>query len=197
MNAIGFLLCALGGFFILANLACLIYRRSLVPPLGGVLFVAGLLFLPEWRHLWWLCLIIDAGFWMILFATPDLIAGYRRSSPSRLHLALCGTFDGIEVRLSLFQPDYYEIRLSRLSPLTEPSWQSRGSLGTWTCRGQRTELISHTDTPESPSRAVLTHFPDYDYYEVTESTFSAPAGFTAPEYPPIHFRFDGTSKPNG
>ena len=197
MNAIGLLLCALGGFFILANLACLIYRRSLVPPLGGVMFVAGLLFLPEWRHLWWIGLIIDAGFWMMLFAIPDLFAQYRRASSSRLHLARYGTFDDIEVRLSLFRPDYYEIRLSRLSPHTEPGWQSRGSLGTWTCRGEHTELISHTDTPVSPSRAVLTHFPDHDYYEVTESTFTAPAGFTAPEYPPVHFRFDATPKPTG
>jgi hypothetical protein len=197
MNAIGLLLCTLGGFFILANLACLIYRHSLVPPLGGVLFVAGLLFLPERRHLWWIGLIVDAGFWIMLFAIPDLLAQYRRTSPSRLHLTLYGTFDDIEVRLSLFRPDYYVIKLSRLSPLTKPGWQSSGSLGSWTCRGQLTELISHTDTPESPSRAVLTHFPDHGYYEVTESTLTAPADFTAPEYPPVHFRFDATSKTNG
>jgi len=197
MNAIGLLLCAGGGFFILANLACLVYRRSLIPPLGGILFVAGLLFLPEWRHLWWIGLIIDVGFWMMLFAIPDLISQYRRSSSSRLHLALCGTFDGIEVCLKLFRPDYYEIRLSRLTPPTEPGWQSRGSLGTWSCRGQSTELISHTDKPESPARAVLTLSPDHDHYEVTESTFIAPAGFTAPEYPPVHFRFKATTKSSG
>ena len=194
MNIIGLLLCTTGGVFILANFACLIYCRSLVPPLGGILFVAGLLFLPDWRHLWWIGLIIDAGFWMMLLAVPDLVAQYRCSSPSRLHLALHGTFEDVEVQLRLFHPDHYEITLSRLSPPTSQGWQSRGSLGRWLARDQMIELISHTDKAEDRSRAILTRSPDGEYYSVTESTYSEPVGFTAPEYPPIHFRFDITTK---
>jgi hypothetical protein len=56
------------------------------------------------------------------------------------------------------------------------------------------ELISHTDKPEDRSRAVLTRSPDGDYYTVTQSTYADPVGFNAPEYPPVHFRFDITQK---
>lgn len=189
----------LGGFFVVMNWACLITslvtkkNHSMVPPFGGMLVAGGLAFLPAWQRLFWLGLLIDIGFWAMLAAMPSLIQQARRSSKSRLELSLVGRSDGIEVSLSLFRPDDYQITVSSAST----QFWSRGSLGTWTRQGHRFELVSHTDKPDHPARAVLMHHPDRGEYEVTESTFTVPSSVTAPEYPPANFRFVATTKAKG
>ena len=95
----------------------------------------------------------------------------------------------MEARLLLFLPDYYEIKLQRFERCKLLGWQSRGSLGTWTRKGEHIELISHTDKPEFPSRAILMRSLDQDRYEVTESTFTVSGVHDAPELPPVSFQF--------
>lgn len=187
-------LISVGAIFVILNWACLITSlvtkkfHSMVPPLGGLLILLGLLFDPNWRHLAWLGLIVDAGFWAIIFVLPELIRQFRRSSKSGLKLSLSGRSEDLEVQLILFQPDYYEIKLTRLPSSKLLGWQSRGSLGTWMRNGDRIELISHTNKPEHPSRAVLVRSLGQDHYEVTESTFAVSGVHDAPELPPVSFQ---------
>ena len=68
MTPITWILVGLGVIFVGLNWLCVITslttkkHHSLVPPLGGLLILIGLLFDPTWRHLAWLGLLVDAGF---------------------------------------------------------------------------------------------------------------------------------------
>jgi hypothetical protein len=194
MPTISIVLVGIGALFIVANWTTLIGSlvtkkpTSMIGPLSGVIAAVGLLFDPELRHLAWLGLVADVGFWSLALALPRLVIEYRRSAKSRLDTSLVGRFDGINVQLKLFKPNHYEIKLSRDAPPREIGWISRGSLGTWTRNADRVELVSHTDKPEQPSRAVLNFKATQNCYLVAESTFIIGDEYYPPEFPPIHVK---------
>lgn len=193
MNTVALTLIGIGGVFIFLNWACLIASavtkkfHSMVPPVGGLFILIGLLFTNS-RHWAWVGLLLDPGFLTFMYALPDLCRQLRRSSKSRLVLSLCGQSDVLEVHLRLFKPDYYEITLERRASKENLGWQSRGSLGTWTMHGERIELIAHTDKHNKPLRAVLAQTEGSNCYEVVESTSIASQMHEAPEFPPTTFR---------
>lgn len=194
MTVIGLTLVGVGGVFIILNWACFIASlirkkfHSMVPPLGGLLVMIGLLFVADWRHLAWMGLLVDPGFLAILFASLDLWRQFRRSSKSRLTLSLCGESADLKVQLRMFKPDYYQIMLDRTSSKASVGWRSCSSFGTWASHGERIELISHTNKTDKPSQAVLLRTQDQNCYEVVESTFVASGLYDAPEFPPVSFR---------
>lgn len=190
MNAIGLLLCLVGGFFVVGNLACLVFRRSLVPPLGGLLLVAGLLCFVESRKYWWIGLAVDAGFWMIVVSVPVLWSEFRRSRPSRLHLNLTGSSDEIDANIRLFRPDHYEIRITRRSRPIAGAASSRGSQGTWRFVDSELELTSHTDTPEARIKIKIRMHANGKRYEVVESSILESNKFSLPEFPPAGFQLE-------
>lgn len=190
MNAIGLLLCLAGGFFVAGNLACLVFRRSLVPPLGGVLLAAGLLCFVEWRRYWWIGLAVDAGFWMMVLSVPILWSEFRRSRPALLHLNLAGSNDKIDADVRLFLPDHYEIKIANSSPSDVEGASSRGSLGTWRSFDSEIELTSHADKPEARIKMKIRMNVNGKGYEVVESTIWESDRFNLPEFPPIGFQLE-------
>ncbi|MDI1312815.1 hypothetical protein [Prosthecobacter sp.] len=185
----------IGAVFVFLNWSCLITslatkkHHSMVPPLGGLLILIGLLFDPQWRLKAWVGLVVDPGFWAMIIGLPWIIFQLRRSSESRLELRLSGQSEQLEVQLRLFRPDYYEIKLTRIPVSNRLGWQSLCSLGTWIQHDGRIELVSHTNKPDMPSRAVLVRSLDSLEYSVTESTLILPGPNEAPELPPVSFHF--------
>ncbi|MFN7563622.1 MAG: hypothetical protein ACK5TH_17715 [Prosthecobacter sp.] len=193
MNTVALTLIGIGGVFIFLNWACLITSavtkkfHSMVPPLGGLLILIGLLF-TNGRQWAWIGLLLDPGFLAIMYALLDLCRQFRRYSESRLILCLEGQSSDLKVRLRLFNADCYQITLDRSSSNATSGWRFRTSFGTWTRNGGRIELIAHTNKDEKPSRAVLVQTEGSDCYEVVESTSLASQMHEAPEFPPTTFR---------
>jgi hypothetical protein len=179
----------IGGFFAVMNWACLISslvtkrNHSMVPPLGGLLLAVGFALHPVLRPYAFCGLLLDIGFWALLFAIPMMLREAMRSAPWRRVARISGQWREISFHLSLYRPDYYIVKVSRELPPGKTGWIGRGSLGRWNAVEFGIQLISHTDTDESPSRIVLFGKLGSTDYCVVESTYSN--GGNAPEFPPV------------
>lgn len=178
-----------GGFFAFMNWACLISslvtkkNHSMVPPLGGLLLAVGFALHPALRPYAICGLLLDIGFWALLFAIPMMLGEALRSAPWRRVARISGQWREITFHLSFYRPDYYVIKVSRELPLGKTGWIERGSLGRWDAVERGIQLMSHTDTGESPSRIVLSGKLGSPDLSVVESTYSS--GDHAPEFPPV------------
>ena len=178
----------IGGFFAVMNWTCLISslvtkkNHSMVPPLGGLLLAVGFALHPALRPYAICGLLLDIGFWALLFAIPMMLAEGLRSAPWRRVARISGQWSEITFHLSLYRPDYYVVKVSRALPPGETGWIERGSFGRWSTVGSGLQLISHTDTDESPSRLTLSGGLGSAEIPVAESTNSS--ADDAPEFPP-------------
>ncbi|WP_234045590.1 hypothetical protein [Haloferula rosea] len=178
----------IGGFFAVMNWACLVSslvtkkNHSMVPPLGGLLLAVGFALHPALRPYAICGLLLDIGFWALLFAIPMMLVEALRSAPWRRVARISGQWSEITFHLSLYRPDYYVVKVSRALPSGETGWIERGSFGRWSTAGSGLQLISHTDTDESPSRLTLSSGLGSAEFPVAESTNSL--ADNAPEFPP-------------
>ena len=84
MPAITILLGTVGVIYIVLNwsflIASLVRKEHypLVSWFGGVILFVGLLLDPAFRHMAWIGLVVDIGFWTLVFAVPYLIAEQHR-----------------------------------------------------------------------------------------------------------------------
>ena len=179
----------LGGIFAALNWACLFTslftkkHHSMVPPLGGLLLAVGFALHPTLRPYSLCGLLMDIGFWAMLFAVPVLFRESLRSAPWRRVARLSGSWSDITFHLSLFRSDYYVVRLSHALPVGTPGCLSRGSYGHWHETAVGILLVSHTDSATSPSRASLIGLLSDGQFTVTDSTFTTADG--VPEFPPV------------
>lgn len=189
MPAVAIALIIIGGFFVVMNWACLISSlvtkksHSMVPPLGGLLLAAGFALHPALRSYAIGGLLLDIGFWALLFAIPMMLGEALRSAPWRRVARVSGQWSGITFHLSFYRPDYYVIKVSRELPPGETGWIRRGSFGRWVAAGGGLQLVSHTDSDESPSRLVLSGELGSTGLSVAESTDASRD--QAPEFPPV------------
>jgi hypothetical protein len=178
----------IGGFFAVMNWSCLISslitkkNHSMVPPLGGLLLTVGFALHPALRPYAICGLLLDIGFWALLFAIPLMLGEALRSAPWRRVARISGQWSEVTLHLSLYCPDYYVVEVSRELPPGKTGWIARNSFGRWSTVGSGLQLVSHTDTDESPSRLTLSGGLDSAELPVAESTYSS--GDEAPEFPP-------------
>jgi hypothetical protein len=179
----------IGGFFVVMNWGCLISslvtkkNHSMVPPLGGLLLAFGFALYPALRPYAICGLLLDIGFWALLFAIPMMLGEALRSAPWRRVARISGQWREITFHLSLYRPDYYVVKVSRELPPGETGWIGRGSFGRWSAVEGGLQLVSHTDTDESPSWLVLSGELKSTDLSVAASTTSS--GDQAPEFPPV------------
>ena len=199
MNPFSTILVFVGGVFVALNWTCLlssiITRKfsSMVPPLGGLLVTIGLLLDSSWRHYAWLGLPADCGFWAFIAALPPLLRDARQRSRRNLVMRLIGSFDSVSLILSLYRNDYFCIELSHSLPPNTTGWSARSSFGSWLQESDRITLRSHTDTPQHPSRTLLTFIPELNCYQTVESSYEPTTGYDAPELPPVGTKLRTTS----
>jgi hypothetical protein len=179
VEATGKLLIIIGGIFVALNwyylLSTWITKKfsSLVLPLGGVLVCVGMALYPALRPFSFLGLVLDIGFWAILFVVPDTIRGALRTAPWQRVATLSGDWADTSFRLWLYRPDYFELRLTRtLPPSTFGCWCGSGSMGRWSEVDDTIMLISHVDSEATPSRATLTRQASGSLFTVVASTYS-------------------------
>jgi hypothetical protein len=179
----------IGGVFVVLNWSCLLSTwitkkfSSLVPPLGGFLVCIGMALHPALRPFSLLGLLIDVGFWAMLFVVPDAIRGALRTAPWQRVATLSGGWADTSFRLWLYRPDYFELRLTRTLPPGTVGWCGSGSLGRWTELDGTITLISHVDSEATPSRAILTRQPSGGRFTVIASTYTL--SDHPPEFPPV------------
>ena len=179
----------IGGFFAVMNWACLISslvtkkNHSMVPPLGGLLLAVGFALHPVLRPYAICGLLLDIGFWALLFAIPMMLGEALRSAPWRRVARISGQWREITFHLSFYRPDYYVIKVSRELPPGEVGWIGRGSYGRWIAADGGLQLVSHTDTDGSPSRLVLSGALGSTDLSVAESTYASRD--QDPEFPPV------------
>jgi hypothetical protein len=179
----------IGGFFAVMNWTCLISslvskkNHSMVPPLGGLLLAFGFALHPALRPYSIYGLLLDIGFWALLFAIPMMLADSLRSAPWRRVARISGQWREITFQLSFYRPDYYVVKVSRELPTGKSGWIGRGSFGRWSAADGGLQLVSHTDTEESPSRLFLSGELGVPDLSVVGSTYVS--GDQAPEFPPV------------
>lgn len=178
-----------GGFFAVMNWACLISslvtkkNHSMVPPLGGLLLAFGFALHPVLRPFAICGLLLDIGFWALVFAIPMMLSETLKTAPWRRVARISGQWSEITFHLSLYRPDYYVVKVSRELPPGKTGWIARGSFGRWSSIGSGLQLVSHTDTNESPSRLTLSGGLESTDLPVAESTYSS--GDETLEFPPV------------
>jgi hypothetical protein len=189
MQVAAIVLMVIGGFFAVMNWACLISslvtkkHSSMVPPLGGLLLAVGFALYPGLRPYAICGLLLDIGFWALLFAIPMMVSESLRSAPWRRVARVSGQWKEITFHLSMYRPDYYVVRVSRSLPPGETGWVERSSFGRWSAAENGLQFVSHTDTAESPAMLVLAGDLESSDLSVAESTYSSED--EAPEFPPV------------
>lgn len=189
MQVVAIALIIIGGFFAVMNLACLVSSLvtkkhcSMVPPLGGLLLVVGFALHPGFRPYAICGLLLDIGFWALLFAIPMMVRESLKSASWRRVTCVSGQWREITFYLSIYRPDYYVVRVSRSLPPGETGWVERSSFGRWSAVENSLRFVSHTDTAESPAKLVLAGKLESSDLSVAESSYLSEEA--APEFPPV------------
>jgi len=164
----------------------------MVPPLGGLLVTVGFLADPATRHLAWIGLPLDCGFWGMLYAIPHLVKEAAKTSKSKLVSEMRGSFADIRCEIRLYKPDYYVITLRRTLPAGTTGCSQGASFGTWTENADQIALVSHRDKDASPSKMRLKT--GLNGSEVLESTYQEVDKMHLPEFPPVGTLLQGSHR---